>query len=263
MIKPSFLSQQQPWLIGVVHLPPLPGSPRFSISIEEISKMAVHDGHLIEESGMSAVILENFQDSPFRKDRVDPETIAAMAVITSTVSRELSIPVGINILRNDALAALSVAACCGGQFLRVNVLAGSVATDQGIVEGKAADLLRRRDALAADVAILADVDVKHATALDTRPLTVQAQDLVHRSGADAVLVTGQGTGKAVDMQELESVAEAVRPTPTLAASGTTPASLPSVLQCCAGAIVGTAVQDPQTHRVDPVRLAAYVKAASS
>jgi len=167
----------------------------------------------------------------------------------------------VNVLRNDALAALGICAATGASFLRVNVLCGAAVTDQGLVEGRADELLRRRQALGARVAILADVDVKHATTLDTRPIVERARELVGRARADAVLVTGPATGQPVDLEQLSAVAEAIAPAPALAASGATAHQLPELLRRCAGVIVGTALQQPGTGRIDPARARAFVEAA--
>jgi membrane complex biogenesis BtpA family protein len=231
--------------------------------VADLAREAEEDALILQECGFSAVLLENFHDTPFLREAVGPETVAALAVITAAVVRRVALPVGVNVLRNDALAALGIAVASGASFLRVNVLAGAAVTDQGLIQGCADSLARRRAALAADVLVLADVDVKHATALDTRPLPQRALDLVRRSGADVVLVTGPATGQPVDLAQLASVAEAVRPTPVLAASGTTAGSLPAVLRCCAGAIVGTALADPVSGRIDRARARALVEAAAA
>lgn len=251
----------RPWLIGVLHLPALPGAPGFDEPVGSVRTRAADDARMLERCGFTAVIIENFHDAPFRAERVDPETVAAMAVVVAEVVDAVSIPVGVNVLRNDALAALGVAVAAGADFLRVNVLCGEAATDQGRVVGRADELLRRRAALGSDVSILADVDVKHATALDTRPLAVRARDLVSRGGAEAVLVTGDATGQAADLGTLDAVADAVAPAPVLAASGTDAGSVAETLRHCHGAIVGTALKDPGTGRPCGDRAAAYVRAA--
>src|SRR5262249_18319577 len=149
------------------------------------------DARLLEQAGFTAVMLENFHDTPFRREHADPETIAALAVVGAKVRASCRLPLGFNVLRNDPFAALALAHATGGAFLRVNVLSGTTATDQGLIEGHADELLRRRAALGADaIAILADVDVKHGHALDRRPIALRARDLVKRCGADALLVTG-------------------------------------------------------------------------
>ena len=257
---PSLLCLPRPWLIGVLHLPALPGSPASALPVADIAQRTAADAGVLADAGFTAVIIENFHDSPFCREAVEPETIASLAVIAAAVRESVSCPLGINVLRNDARAALAVAATCGGSFVRVNVLAGAAVTDQGLIQGSADTLLRARSALRAEhVAILADVDVKHATSLDTRPVTERAADLVARSGADAVLVTGAATGVGVDLDELARVRDAVTPAPVLAASGTTADSLARILTRCDGTLVGTALEDPATGRPCRDRAAAYVE----
>src|SRR5207245_839512 len=99
-------------------------------------------------------------------------------------------PVGVNVLRNDACAALGIAATVGAAFIRVNVHSGVAASDQGILEGRAAETLRLRDALGVPVAIWADVHVKHARPLDSEDVARAAEDAVERGLADAILVSG-------------------------------------------------------------------------
>jgi len=261
---PSLLAAPRPWLVGVLHLPALPGAPAARLPVAEIAARAAEDAALLAEAGFSAVLLENFHDTPFRKERADPETVAALAVVGAAVRAAVRLPLGFNVLRNDGAAALAVALATGGSFVRVNVLAGVAATDQGLVEGRADELLRRRAALGAGaVAILADVDVKHATSLDRRPAALRARDLVARAGADALLVTGPATGLPPDPEELSAVADAVAPVAVLAGSGTSATSLAATLRRCSGAVVGTALKNPQTGRLDRARAVAYVEARSA
>jgi uncharacterized protein len=248
-----------PWLIAVLHLPALPGAPKCRQSVDQIAEQAVADAGVLQEAGFTAVLVENFHDTPFRKQQADPETVAALAVVGAALRASCRLPFGFNVLRNDPFAALALAHATGGRFLRVNVLSGATVTDQGLIEGRADELLRRRAALGAEaVAILADVDVKHAFALDRRPINLRARDLARRCGADGLLVTGAATGLPPDPEELSAVATAVAPTPVLAASGTTPQNLPALLKRCSGAIVGTALKDPATGRLDRERCLAYI-----
>ncbi len=248
----------RPWLIGVLHVPALPGAPGARVPIDDVVRRVVEDATLLQDTGFTALLVENFHDVPFPAGDAAPETIASMAVVTRAVREAVEIPVGVQVLRNDALAGLGIAVATGASFVRVNVLAGAAVTDQGLVQGCADVLLRRRAALGADdVMILADVDVKHATSLDSRPLVERAADLATRAGADAVLVTGRATGAPVDLDELAEVSRAVAPVPVLAASGTTPDSLRATLDRCAGALVGSALEDETTGRIDRVRAVTY------
>jgi membrane complex biogenesis BtpA family protein len=265
MSPSSPLLDKRPLLIGVVHLQALPGAPGFGGRMGAVTNAAVADARALCGAGFDAVLVENFGDAPFHKDQVPPETIAAMATVLGAVREAVpaSLALGVNVLRNDARAALAVAAAAELAFIRVNVLSGAAVTDQGVVEGRAADVLRDRQRLAPRVAILADVRVKHAAPLAPRPIEDEVHDLVTRGGADAVIVSGRRTGQATDRAELAAVRAAAGETPVLLGSGTTPGNIGGYLSGADGAIVGSSLKIGGDVRaaVDPTRAQAYVQAA--
>lgn len=237
------LSPRNAKLVGVCHLPPLPGSPRAtSDAMRAAVERAAHDAEVFAHAGFDAMVVENFGDAPFFKDEVPRVTVAAMTAC-ALAAREAAprLALGINVLRNDAHAALAVAAACGAAFVRVNVLSGARVTDQGVVEGRAAEVLRERRSIAKDVLVFADVAVKHSAALAPRALEDEARELEERALADAILVTGVATGLPVDERELERVRRATR-VPLFVASGATEQRVASLLTRCDGVIVGTAVE---------------------
>ena len=158
-------------VIGVVHLLPLPTSARWGGSLTAVIERAEQEATALAAGGVDGIIVENFFDAPFTKERVDPAVISAMTLIVDRIKNLVVVPVGINLLRNDSLGAMAIASTINAQFIRVNVLTGIMATDQGLIEGNAHELLRYRRELGADVAILADVLVKHARPLGTPNLT--------------------------------------------------------------------------------------------
>ena len=228
-------------LLGMVHLQPLPGSPRWRGSMAEVVGAARRDAGALREAGFDGVIVENFGDLPFEPDHLPPATVAALAVCAHEVRQELGEDrlMGVNALRNDASAALAVAIAVGADLLRVNVHAGSMWTDQGLIQGRAHRTLRERRMLGAGVAVLADVLVKHAVSPTLVDLGVMARETVHRSLADGLVVTGPATGARVDPEELAQVAAAVPKHPVLAGSGVTPESVRYVAPLASGVIVGT------------------------
>ncbi len=251
-------------LIGMVHLGPLPGSPRFGGNLDAVLEAARRDARTLAETGFDAVLVENFGDAPFEVE-VQPITVSAMTRAVEAVRSAIDIPVGVNVLRNDAIAALSIAATTGATFIRVNVLSGVMFTDQGIVEGRAAHLARLRRLLGADVAVFADVHVKHAVPPSGYSLEAAARDLAERAGADALIASGAATGSAIDMAELRQVRQAVPDVPLYVGSGATTANVAALLTVADGVIVGTAVKrgGVTTAPVDPGRSAAFVEAAGS
>ncbi len=249
-------------LIGVIHLAPLPGSPHFGGSLDRIVRAAVADAQALEDGGVDALIMENFGDVPFTRDPVSPETVAAMAVAGAAVQHVISAPLGFNVLRNDGLSALALCAACAGAFIRVNVLSGAMVTDQGVIEGDAYHVLRKRRELCPDARILADVAVKHAVPLGNLPIEVDARDTLERGLADALIVSGTGTGAAAALDDVRRVRAACPDAPILLGSGVTAANAASYLEFADGAIVGTSCKrgGQVANPVDPKRVAALRKA---
>ena len=236
----------QPGLVlGVVHLAPLPTSPGFEGDRTQLRKRARRDAEALLEGGVNGLVVENFGDSPFHKDRVEPAVVAEMTRVALAL-RELAgsgIPVGVNVLRNDGESALAIATAAGLDFVRINVHTGVQFTDQGVIEGQADRTLRMRKTLGSQVAIFADVAVKHATRPQGFQLDAAARDCAYRGHADALIVTGSATGEPLDDSDLERVKEAVPDRPLLAGSGVTPDNIASILARCDGAIVGTAFKE--------------------
>lgn len=252
-----------PVLIGMVHLAPLPGSPRHSESLAAAIGRAVNDAAALERAGFDGVIVENYGDVPFHPGEVPPVTVAAMTRIVSAVLDTVSVPVGVNVLRNDARAALSIAAVTGAAFVRVNVHSGSTWTDQGLLTGAAHDTLRLRAGLGTDTAILADVHVKHAVPPSGTTLEQAAADAWHRGLADGLIVSGPGTGLRTDDGDVEAVADAVPDAPVFLGSGVTVETAGSLPTAARGAIVGSAVmrRGVAGSGVDEHRAEALVRAA--
>ena len=252
-----FDSLERPLLIGVVHLAATPGSPAHAGSMEPLLSRAASDAQALAQGGCDALIVENFGDMPFHKSRVPAETIAAMALAVACVREAAgTLPLGINVLRNDARSALGLCAATGAQFIRVNVHTGAASTDQGLIEGDAARTLRERARLCPGVKILADVHVKHATPLGSETIAQAAEETLGRGLADALIVSGRATGASPDPHDLARVHEVAGAAHAalLIGSGLNAANAGELMQHADGAIVGTALK--QDGRVEaPVELA--------
>ncbi len=258
--------QQQfaPRLVGTVHLLPLPGSARGggATDLASISDRARRDAAAYAEGGAEALIVENFGDVPFTRDRVASHVVAAMTLAVVAVREETGLPVGVNVLRNDVLSAVAIAAMAGGRFVRANVYVGAAVTDQGLIEGRADEVQALIRQLGTDVAVWADVDVKHAAPLAARPIADLAEDAVERGLASAVIVTGRATGQAAAEADLRAVRVAVPGTPVYVGSGVTAKTVGQLLRIADGIIVGTAakVDGVVTNAVDSDRVGAIAQA---
>lgn len=256
-----------PRVVGMIHLPALPGAPLATMPLEEIIAFALKDAEALAAGGCDALMMENFGDTPFFPGRVSAVTACAMTAVACAVRRAApKLPLGINVLRNDGLTALAVAAASGASMIRVNVLTGARVCDQGVIQGVAHDLMRERKALGAtNVAVWADVDVKHSAPLAARPLEDEVKDLLLRGMADAVIVSGSGTGAAVDLSKLAAVKRAAGSKPVYIGSGATAETVKALSAHADGYIVGTALKKhgEVSAPVERGRVEAFVKAAAT
>ena len=228
--------------LGVVHLMPLPGSPRWQGDFDALVARARQEAATLQEGGVHGIIVENFNDAPYAKGRVEAHTVASMTLAIASVVKAVGVPVGINVLRNDIKSALAMAMVTGAAFVRANTHYGVMVSDEGIIEGEAYETTRYRRHHCPDVKILADVLVKHAIPLGDQDIALVAEDTVNRGLADAVIVSGPLTGLAADVEEVTRVKQAVPDTPVLVGSGVTTANALPFLQAADGAIVGTSLK---------------------
>ena len=249
-------------LIGVVHLRPLPGAPRWAGNLKSLIEFAVADARAYERGGAHAIFIENFGDVPFTKSSVGPETIAAMTAAGCAIRAAVRLTIGFNVLRNDARAALALCAACDGDFIRVNIHTGAMLTDQGIIEGDAFNTVRYRERIRPDAQIFADVHVKHAVPMGGWSIEDSAHDTVERGLADALIVSGVGTGQAAAIADVERVRRACPNAKLLLGSGVNATNVKNYLRFADGVIVGSSLKKDGklANAVDPKRVAALVKA---
>lgn len=252
-------------MIGVVHLQPLPTSPRWGGNLRFVIDRAEQEATALASGGVDAIIVENFFDAPFTKHQVDPAVVSSMTLIVQRLMTMVSVPIGLNVLRNDAHSALAIAACVGAPFIRVNVLTGAMATDQGIIEGQAHELMRYRRELGSDTKILADVLVKHATPLGVTDLVTVVQDTLERGLADGIIISGQSTSSPPNLKDLEMATVAAKGSPILIGSGASWENIGDLIQWANGAIVSSSLKRKGdiAQPIDPIRVRQFVEAMES
>ncbi len=250
-------------IIGVVHLAPLPGAPRYSgEDIELVYQRGLDDARGYLAGGCDAVIIENHGDIPFSKpDDIGHETSAYMSVISDRIRRELGRPIGINVLANAAIPALAIASAAGAGFVRVNQWANAYVANEGFIEGEAARAMRYRAHLnARGIRIFADAHVKHGAhaIVADRPVEEQVKDIVFFD-ADVVIATGQRTGHAADIGYIDMIKQASG-LPTLVGSGVTPDNVNDILSVADGVIVASSLKHDGVwwNAVDPQRVKDFV-----
>ncbi|MFE4106417.1 photosystem I biogenesis protein BtpA [Almyronema epifaneia] len=249
-------------IIGVVHLLPLPTSARWQGNFQAVMARAEQEATAFASGGVDGLVIENFFDAPFTKDQVDPAVVSAMSLIVQRLMQIVALPIGINVLRNDARSALAIATCVKAAFIRVNVLTGVMATDQGLIEGQAHQLMRYRRELGSDVKILADVLVKHARPLGSPNLTTAVQETIERGLADGVILSGWATGSPPSLADLELAKAAAGETPVFIGSGANWENIPKLMQAADGVIVSSSLKRHGLidQPIDPIRVSQFVEA---
>ena len=240
-------------LIGMVHMLPTPLTPKANGNggndnweLEPVLEKALEDARILAENGADGIMVENYNDVPFYPDEVPAHTIACMSIVVREVIRETGLPVGVNILRNACAQALGVASVTGALFIRCNVLTGVMITNEGVIEGKAQEIIRYREQLGKDVKIFADVFVKHAySPVPLERFEDVAIDTLNRGGADAIIVSGKRTGEQISdtfIKHIVSLKEVRPDTMVIAGSGIQPDNIDELGTYFDGFIVGTYFQ---------------------
>jgi membrane complex biogenesis BtpA family protein len=262
MITQKIFGTTKP-IIGVVHLLPLPTSARWGGDLITVMERAEQEATALAAGGVDGIIIENFFDAPFPKDNVDPAVVSAMTLIVDRIKSLIMIPIGINVLRNDAQSSLAIASCLEAAFIRVNVYTGIMATDQGLIEGKAHEIQRYRQELNSNIPIFADVLVKHAHPLGQPNLIASVKDTIERGLADAVIISGGATGSPPNYEDLQLAKSVSNETPVLIGSGANWDNIGSLISIADGVIVASSLKrhGKFTEPIDPIRVAQFVEAA--
>ena len=241
-------------LIGMVHLPSFENMYSPNFDFDETFRISLTDALALNQAGFDAILIENFHDVPFPKDRLaDSKFLLMSKIVNRLIESVSSIAIGVNILRNACLQALLVATVNGASFIRCNIWEGVYITDQGLIEAAASEVITRRNEMNSSVKILADVGVKHASPLGQFNIEEAAKNALHRGKADAIILSGKETGKLISLEKLTQFVEKTGYKPILG-SGITEINLKSVFPYISGAIVGSSLKYDPSNLHSPIDL---------
>ncbi|HPR17374.1 MAG TPA: BtpA/SgcQ family protein [Candidatus Cloacimonadota bacterium] len=235
--KPFFQTKK---IIGMIHVPALPGTPKHEKSISEIIDIAVQEGKIYQECGIDAVMLENMHDVPYLNREVGPEIVATMTAIASEVKRNVNLPCGIQILAGANQAALAAAYAAGCEFVRAEGFVFSHIADEGLMNSDAGELMRFRSKIGADnIAVFTDIKKKHSSHTITGDLSIS--DFAKAAEfflSDGIIITGKSTADAAELSDLDEARKATS-LPIIIGSGITAENLRHYWQHADGFIVGS------------------------
>ena len=239
-------------VIGMVHIGALPGSPLFDPTVDLLAN-ARADLLALQDAGFDAVMFGNENDRPY-EFQVDTASTATMAALIGALKSEITVPFGVNVLW-DPMSTVALGAATGAAFVR-EIFTGTYASDMGAWTPDAGQAMRYRDRLGrSDMAMLYNVSAEFAHSLDQRSLPDRARSAVFSSIPDAVLVSGQITGEAAAMSDLEAVKAVLPDMAVMANTGVKHETIANVLDVADGCIVGSSLKvDGDTwNAIDPER----------
>jgi membrane complex biogenesis BtpA family protein len=241
-------------IIGVIHLPALPGYPQ-SKGLDHAIEKALEDLAALESGGADGALVENEYDRPHRVLSA-PETTACMTRVTrELVAAAGRCVVGIEILLNDPAASFAVAKAAGAKFIRTDYFVDPMERPEhgGAMHIDPEGLLVYRNRIDADdVLLLADIQVKYARMLVPRGLDESAR-LAFIHHADAAVVSGNATGEPPTGAELALAKRGAGALPILIGSGTDLGNAADLLRVADGAIVGTSLKQGELIAAEKVR----------
>jgi membrane complex biogenesis BtpA family protein len=231
-------------IIGMVHLPALPGTPLYdeSAGMTGVRDWVKRDLDALQSGGIDAVMFCNENDRPYNLD-ADFASVAAMADVVASFRNDLSVPFGVNVLW-DPKATLAVAAATGAAFCR-EIFTGAFAGDFGLWVRSAGDAWRyRRQIGAQDVKMIFNINAEFAAPIAPRPIADVARSVVFSSTPDAICVSGPITSQAADASALAEVTGAIAGSgvQVLVNTGFKVANAAELLSYADGAIVGSSLK---------------------
>jgi membrane complex biogenesis BtpA family protein len=230
-------------VIGMCHLPALPGDPAYDLKgggMRAIVESAKREVDALQRGGVHGLLISNEFSLPYLT-KTEPITATCMAAIVGELRRELSVPFGINVLW-DAVASIDVAAATGAAFVR-EIFTGVYASDFGLWDTNCGATARHRARIGAgDVRLLFNIVPEAAAYLGGRDLESVARSTVFNARPDGLCVSGLTAGSATDTDALRIVKRAAGDTPVVVNTGVNTGNIAEQLEIADAAIVGTALK---------------------
>ena len=262
---PAMLTEETKPVVGMIHVGALPGTPGQRQGLDELVETACAEARLYRDAGVNCLMLENMHDVPYLRGGVGPEIVAAMTVLAREVRREVTLPVGIQILAAADLEALAVAHAAGLDFIRTECFCFAHVADEGLMQSNAAKLLRYRRMIGATgVQVWADIKKKHASHSLTSDLTIgDVAEAAEFMGAETIVVTGTSTGRPPQAWEVVEARDHCQ-LPVFVGSGVGVENMGELLGVCDGVIVGSHFKRDGywANEIDPERVRLFVAEAA-
>ncbi len=227
-------------VIGMIHVPALPGTPKYSGDVKSIIEKVKQEASVYKDAGIDALAIENMHDVPYLKRKVGPEIISLMSILGYEVKNLTGLPCGIQILAGANKDALAAAYSAGLDFIRAEGFVFAHTADEGIMESDAGELLRYRKQIGAgNILVFTDIKKKHSSHSITSDVSLtETAKAAEFFLSDGVVVTGTSTGEEANAGEVKQVKNSVS-IPVLTGSGITIDNIEKYFQVADAFIIGS------------------------
>lgn len=247
-------------IVGMCHLPALPGDPGFDSEqgMKGVMQRVESDLTALQEGGVDAVLFSNEFSLPYLT-KVHPVTTASIARVIGELSHGIRVPFGVNVLW-DARASLDLAVATDALFVR-EIFSGVYASDFGLWDTNVGELVRHQHSIGAShVRLLYNIVPEAAQYLAEREFAKIVRTTVFNCHPDALCVSGLTAGAATSTEALRIVKEVAPATPVFANTGVRLETVAEQLAVADGAVVGTAFKRDGVfeNAVDVTRVRAFM-----
>lgn len=255
------LGKEKP-VIGMIHVDPLPGTPKFKNDVKKIITKAIAEAKIYKDGGIDIIAIENMHDVPYLKREVGHEISTLMSVISYEVKNKTGLPTGIQILAGANKEALAAANAAGIDFIRAEGFIFAHVADEGLIESDAGELLRYRKQIGAErIKVFTDVKKKHSSHSITSDINiVETAKAAEFFLSDGLIVTGVSTGEEADIEEIKRVKKNST-LPVLIGSGLTEKNIGKYYQYADAFIIGSFFKKGGNweNKVDGKRVSDFMK----
>lgn len=253
-------------IIGMIHVDPLPGTPKYKGKVKSIIDKAIVEAKMYKENGIDSIAIENMHDVPYLNKLAGHEISTLMSIIGYEIKLKTNLPIGIQILAGANVQAIASANSAGLDFIRAEGFVFSHVADEGIINSDAAEILRYRKSIGAnDILVFTDIKKKHSSHNITSDVSIE--ETAHAAEfflSDGLIVTGVATGKEADLNEIKSVKKNVK-IPVIIGSGVNENNLEKYLPFCDAMIIGSYFKKNGNWKntIDATRVKSFMKKVNS
>ena len=249
-------------VVGMVQLAALPGGSRYrNATIDDILSPALAEAEILATNGVDALMVQNLGDIPV-DTKVTAVQVAWMTRVATEIRARFRVPLGLNMLENDAEAMFAVASACGADFVRIKIYVGAMVTPFGVETAQAFAAIKARTAWRADhVAILADVHDRTGVPLVADSFEGDLDSAVRLGAADALVLTGKTYAQTHEF--IATARRVVGAIPILVGGSVTIENVAEVNAVADGTVVSSSLKGSNTAfgRFDPAKVRSFMAAA--